>query len=275
MPPISSENLGHFKVLAFDLDGTLAESKQPMSARIAGLLKKLIRFHEIAIISGADWPQFEKQVLPILGGVDARFSFYPTCGAKVYKAGYATDGREQPGWYERSGEAFELNQQQTRWIEEALENSISRWEHKPAGKIYGPQIENRGTQITFSALGQQAPPDVKKDWDPTFEKRKHLKNLLEFRLAADWGPSPLPFEIRMGGATSLDITLKGIDKGFAIRRIAGLGWGSRKEHEILFVGDALEEGDNDCAVKQTGCFWLQTSGVEETERILERILVST
>lgn len=39
-------------------------------------------------------------------------------------------------------------------------------------KVWRELIEDRGRQITFSALGQQAPTGEKKKWHPDFSKRK-------------------------------------------------------------------------------------------------------
>ena len=51
------------KLIVFDLDGTLAESKSTLDAEMATLLGRLLRTMQVAIISGGDWPQFEAQVL--------------------------------------------------------------------------------------------------------------------------------------------------------------------------------------------------------------------
>src|SRR3546814_527397 len=46
---------------------------------------------------------------------------------------------------------------------------------------WGERIEDRGSQITFSALGQQAPLDAKERWDPDFAKRKVIQAALRRR----------------------------------------------------------------------------------------------
>jgi hydroxymethylpyrimidine pyrophosphatase-like HAD family hydrolase len=70
------------KLIVFDLDGTLAESKSPLDADMSGLLHDLLGIVKVAVISGGDWPQFEKQLLSNLSS-DARLSnlsLLPTCG---------------------------------------------------------------------------------------------------------------------------------------------------------------------------------------------------
>ena len=52
------------RLIVFDLDGTLAESKSSLDAEMTVLLRDLLGIVKVAVISGGDWPQFEKQLLP-------------------------------------------------------------------------------------------------------------------------------------------------------------------------------------------------------------------
>jgi len=65
--------------------------------------------------------------------------------------------------------------------------------------------------VTFSALGQQAPLAEKEKWDPDFAKRKKITAILEKHIPE--------FSIRMGGATSIDVTKSGIDKAYGIGKL--------------------------------------------------------
>ena len=56
------------RLVAFDLDGTLALSKQPIDADRAALMARLLAVVMVAVISGGDWPQFEKQVVRRMTG---------------------------------------------------------------------------------------------------------------------------------------------------------------------------------------------------------------
>ena len=49
-------------LIVFDLDGTLAESTRPLSAEMAAMLGGLLAVVDVAIISGGDWAQFDRQV---------------------------------------------------------------------------------------------------------------------------------------------------------------------------------------------------------------------
>jgi phosphomannomutase len=48
-----------------------------------------------------------------------------------------------------------------------LQKAIGLSDFKPE-MVWGELIEDRGSQITFSAIGQQAPLEEKKRWDPDF-----------------------------------------------------------------------------------------------------------
>lgn len=56
------------RLIAFDLDGTLAESKQPLDAAMGEALADLLGVADVAVISGGDWPQFDKQAATRLPG---------------------------------------------------------------------------------------------------------------------------------------------------------------------------------------------------------------
>ncbi|WP_233164739.1 hypothetical protein [Pedobacter sp. ASV28] len=74
------------KRIVFDLDGTLALSKSAIDAEMGGLLDRLLEVVKVAIISGGDWPQFQKQVIASLSGSEAfgNLSILPACGTKYY-----------------------------------------------------------------------------------------------------------------------------------------------------------------------------------------------
>jgi phosphomannomutase len=238
-------------LLAFDLDGTLAESKSAIDDEMGALLVKLLDVVQVAIISGGAWPQFEKQVIARLPqGADlVRLSILPTCGTKFlqYRAGT---------WQTLYSEDFSGAQKQK--IESALQAAVIAAGIK-VDKIWGEQIEDRGSQITFSALGQEAPLDAKKTWDPDFSKRQKIKALLAVTLPE--------FSVQLGGTTSVDVTLPGIDKAYGIgklRDVLGIPIA-----QMLYGGDALFPGGNDYPVRTTGADCIQVRDPNETKTMIE------
>ena len=79
--------MNEIRLVAFDLDDTLAPSKSRVDPEMAGLLTELIRFVPVCIISGGRFEQFSMQVLTQLAaGPDlARLHLMPTCGTQYYE----------------------------------------------------------------------------------------------------------------------------------------------------------------------------------------------
>ena len=241
------------KLIVFDLDGTLAESKASLDAEMAILFNALLRIVKVAVISGGDWPQFEKQVLSNLPHDDhlKNLSLLPTCGTKFYK--YTAD------WKKNYSEDFTAEEKEK--IINSLKQAIGASGFK-VEKVWGETIEDRGSQITFSALGQQAPLEEKKKWDPDFIKRKKIKTLLE-KLIPE-------FSVRLGGATSVDVTKPGIDKAYGIRKLRDiLSIGIK---EMIFIGDALFPGGNDYPAEEAGVVSIRVRDPNESKRVIETII---
>jgi hydroxymethylpyrimidine pyrophosphatase-like HAD family hydrolase len=129
-------------------------------------------------------------------------------------------------------------------------------------KVWGEVIEDRGSQITFSALGQQAPLEEKEKWDPDFSKRKKIKAILD-------GLIP-EFSVRLGGSTSIDVTRPGIDKAYGIGKLRDILGISLKE--MIFIGDALFPGGNDYPAEEAGVACIRVRGPNETKPVTEAII---
>jgi len=243
------------ELIIFDLDGTLAESKMPMDSEMSGLLRDLLQTRKVAVISGGAYPQFESQFLKSLdcpAELLKDLYLFPTCATSFYR--YAD------GW----GNVYkeELSPGERERIKSAFSEALSETGFIPISKPFGEIIEDRGTQITFSALGQKAPIELKREWDPDFSRRRRIKEALDRRIPE--------FEIRMGGATSIDITRKGIDKAYAILQIEKQIGVSKAD--MLFIGDALFEGGNDYPVKTTGVECISVSGPAQTKEVIRSLL---
>jgi phosphomannomutase len=241
------------KLIVFDLDGTLAESKSSVDAEMAKLLSALLGIVKVAVISGGDWPQFEKQVLSNLPHDEhlKNLSLLPTCGTKFYQ--YAGD------WKKLYSEDFTPDEKKK--IISSLKQALAGAGFK-VEKVWGETIEDRGSQITYSALGQEAPIEEKKKWDPDFAKRKKIQALLD-KLIPE-------FSVRLGGTTSVDVTKPGIDKAYGIRKLRDI-LGIAID-EMIFIGDALFPGGNDYPAKEAGVLSIRVRDPNETKRVIEAIV---
>jgi HAD superfamily hydrolase (TIGR01484 family) len=240
------------KLIVFDLDGTLAESKSPIDSEMAGLLNSLLGIVQVSVISGGTWNQFEKQVLTYLSHDERlkNLSLLPTCGTKFYKY----DGT----WTNLYSEDF--SDEEKKKIVEALKRATGSPDLTP-DRTWGDTIEDRGSQITYSALGQKAPLGEKNKWDPDFAKRKISKCLLDKSLPE--------FSVHLGGATSIDVTKQGIDKAYGIRKLRDILGISI--NQMIFIGDALFPGGNDYPAEEAGVFSIEVKDPHETKRVIEAI----
>ena len=241
------------KLIVFDLDGTLAQSKASLDTEMSALLLELLSIVKVAVISGGDWPQFKKQLLSNFPQDErlVNLSLLPTCGTKFYQ--YTGN------WKKIYSEDFTLNEKEK--IVSSLKKALDVAGFK-VEKVWGEVIEDRGSQITFSALGQQAPLEEKEKWDPDFTRRKKIKEILDTYIPE--------FTVRLGGTTSIDITKPGIDKAYGIRKLQDLLGISLKE--MIFIGDALFVGGNDYPVEEAGVVSIPVRDPNETKRVIQTII---
>jgi len=241
------------KLIVFDLDGTLAKSKAAIDEEMATLLRRLLDIVEVAIISGGDFPQFQTQVVDHLptGSNLSNLSILPTSGTKFFQY--------RGSWQKLYSD--DLSDADKKKIVAALDQAVAESGFQPKQQ-WGERIEDRGTQITYSALGQQAPLDEKSKWDPDFAKRKQIKAILDTLLPE--------FSVRLGGTTSIDVTRPGIDKAYGIRKLRDvLGVPIA---QMLFAGDAIFPGGNDYPAFEAGAESIEVRDPDETKRVIAAIV---
>lgn len=241
------------KLIVFDLDGTLAESKSALDAEMSELLAGLLEVAKVAVISGGGWPQFEKQLVEKLppGQRMENLLLLPTCGTKFFQ--YSGE------WKKLYSE--DLSDAEKAKILDSMNRALEETGFKPE-QTWGQIVEDRGSQITFSALGQQAPLAAKEKWDPDFAKRTKIAAILDTYIPE--------FSVRMGGTTSIDVTKPGIDKAYGIRKLRDL-LGIAIE-EMIFIGDAIFPGGNDYPPKEIGVPSICVRDTHETKRVVEAII---
>jgi phosphomannomutase len=247
------------KLFIFDLDGTLAASKQPISHEMAALLTQLSEKSPIAIISGGALSQFLKQVvsqLPIEANL-SRLYLLPTSGAALYTF-------ENNTWkkiYEERLSEREKDSIEAAMHKAAEETSLINF----SDKAWGERIEYRGGQVSLSALGQQAPVEAKRAWDPSRVKRRALQETVQKFL-------PKGLTAAMGGLTTIDVTRSGVDKAYGIHKLC-----ERlhiQESDALYVGDELEAGGNDEAVYKTGVETRRVANPLESSRLIKTLITA-
>ena len=244
------------KIIAFDLDDTLCIAKSAIPEEISKLLCDLLSKYDVCIISGGKLEQFKLQVIDRLD-VPAdhldRLHLMPTCGTQYYR--YDAESQDWVQQYVNN-----LTDEQKIRATNALVESAKKlglWVEQPYGEI----IEDRGSQVTYSALGQQAPADEKYAWDPTGEKKMAIRDAT--------APLVPDLEARAGGTTSVDVTLKGVDKAYGMKHL--LEATDVSMDEVLFIGDKLEKGGNDYPVKAMGIDTIAVEKWQDTALVIETL----
>jgi len=252
------------KLIAFDLDGTLAESKSPLPDRIAELLNALLTHFQVCIISGGKYELFQSQVLANLHTSTenlAKLHLMPTSGTRYYRFDL-----QKSDWIEVYAE--NLTKEQKAKIIHALNEGLDKSGWRPK-KTWGDIIEDRDSQVSLSILGQEIITELgekglclKEAWDPTGEKKLKLRSII--------APLIPEFEVRAAGLTTIDVTKPGIDKAYGMKKLIEIT--GIKKNEILFMGDKLIEGGNDYPVKAMGIDSLEVSHWRDTALALTAIL---
>ncbi len=243
------------------MDGTLTPSKAAMSGRMGRFLRLLLKEKKVAVIGGGKYELFRWQFVNRIkfhGKELTNLFLFPTSSTSFYR--YARGGWKKV--YAHTLSAADKNK-----ILNAFRQVFLSFGYKHPKKTYGKVIEDRGTQITFSALGQEAVSALgaqrgvrlKEEWHRKYNRlRLNMAKLLQKKLPK--------FKVRIGGLTSIDVTQKGIDKAYGIRQI--------EKHlripkrDMLFVGDAIFPGGNDYAVVRAGVDYIKVRGPADTEKVV-------
>ena len=247
------------KVLAFDVDQTLNIAKTPITDEIADLLVKCLDHFEICPISGQKFDQFLIQIVDRLPNPTAEqlshLHLFVAQGTQYYRH----NGQDWGQVYN-----YPLTDEQVAKITATIEQAareLGYWEAdklKPGDEI----IENRLSQVTFSALGQKAGTEEKYAWDPDHKKREAI--VVRCR---ELSPE---FDYEIGGTTSINAITPGMNKAFGMTHL--LEELHVNKEDILYFGDMTQPGGNDYPVVQMGIDTITVRTHEDTAYALKGIL---
>lgn len=250
------------KLIAFDLDGTLAPSKSHFHPRMVGLFDRLLAKYQVCVISGGKYQLFQQQFLTQITSEPSslkRLHLMPTSGTRYYKF---EDGK----WQQQYAEDF--TDVQKKKIIKALEEGLDESGYK-VDKVYGDTIEDRDSQITLSILGQEIVAelgdegvDIKENWDPEGTRKLKIRDIVAKKIPE--------FNVRAAGATSIDVTMPGVDKAYGMNKLIE-ATGLTKD-DILFMGDKIIPGGNDYAVEEMGIDCIAVRSWHDTAYAIEGIV---
>lgn len=214
------------KHIFFDLDGTLTRSHSLINPAHIPLFLRLGERADMIVVTGGTYPDIKRQLTPALSGVYVSLA---------QSGGHAVDKAGRDMW------RVEITPEQTKPILELIEKMKRGFNIKVRDEK--DCVELRGSQVSYSVLGYNEDVDKKYAFDPTFEKRKEMLARFPEEIAH---LKSIGIEAAVGGTTTYNFTLIGQDKGSNVRRLCEReGW---KKSECLYVGDALNPGENDYAV---------------------------
>ena len=251
------------KVLAFDVDQTLNVAKMPIPDEIAELLVKCLDHYEICPISGQKYEQFLIQIVDRLvetGATPEQLShlhLFVAQGTQYYR--YNLDKKDWNQVYN-----YPLTDEQVAKISEAIEKAAKELGYWEEDKLADGDeiIENRLSQVTFSALGQKAGTEAKYAWDPDCKKREAI-----VKRCKELAPE---FEYEIGGTTSINAITPGMNKVFGMTHL--MEELKVEKPEILYFGDMTQPGGNDYPVVQMGIETITVRSHEDTAYALRGIL---
>lgn len=249
------------KVLAFDIDQTLNVAKTPITDEIAALLTKCLDHFEICPISGQKFDQFRIQIVDRLSHPTperlSHLHLFVAQGTQYYKFVMSKNAWEQVYNYP-------LTEAQIQEISSALEQAARECGYWEADHLAPDDeiIENRLSQVTFSALGQHAGTDAKYAWDPDHKKRERI-------IARAKALAPA-YDYEIGGTTSINAFTPGMNKSFGMSHL--MEELHVTKDDILYFGDMTQPGGNDYPVVQMGIDTITVRNHEDTAFALRGIL---
>jgi hypothetical protein len=205
-----------YKHLFFDMDMTIAPSRQPILPEMFELLQNTTQ--DIIIVSGQSVDKIKWQsnnLSAIVLGQNGNHAVDIT-GNELWNIPLEPHHRDQI--LDHISEVMEI-----------LDHEVNH--------DWNP-IEDRGAQITFSPIGNTAPVDVKKTYDPNRSKRESL--LAQIPFASE------DLIVKIGGSTSLDYLHKDRHKGTNVQKL--IDWMGWDKSDCIYYGDGLYPGGNDEAV---------------------------
>ena len=223
------------KAVIFDMDGTLSESRQPISGEMIDCLRKIPNSYKKYLVTGSDMAKIEEQI-PVDVLLEVFDKVFACNGTRVYNTYLDLDDEMNAAEPELIHKVSLTDFYSDSDLNHIV-NTLLKLAHETHTKIKtGTFIEWRDSQINFSVVGRNCSREQREDyvkWDKKSKERKKLVEQLEDKFQG-WGLS-----FRLGGQISIDITRQGWDKSYAFNNI------DEKPEDCVFFGDKIVPGGND------------------------------
>ncbi len=230
-----------YKLIAFDLDGTLTQHKSKLEEKNTNLLRELQKKYKCLMVGAGACERIYKQMnefpIEIIGNYGMQRSIIKDGKFELIK----NDN------YVADKQFFEQAVSELRKITGYEEYAGDSVEYHASGAV------------TFPLIGTAAKLEDKLSFDPGGVKRRKIYSIVSEKFK--------DYNCFVGGSSSFDIVKKEYDKYNALVSYAteqGINL-----DEILFVGDDFEKGGNDEQVMLGGIDCVVVKDYNTTEQLLK------
>ncbi len=185
---------------------------------------------------------------------------FPTTATAFY--------RYKGGW--KKVYNLELSKKDRDLIKATFQKVFDEIGYKHPKKTYGKLIEDRRTEVVFSVYGQDLVSKLGKKGILMKERWTREHTLLKLKIAKRVQKHLPHLHVSAAGFTSIDVTKKGVDKAFGLRKIEK--YLKVKVKDTVFIGDAIFPGGNDYAVVKTGVDYIAVKNPIGTNAAIQGIL---
>ena len=234
------------KLIAMDLDGTLTQHKQPMSAQCRAMLTRLRERYQLLMVGAGQvqriFRQMEQFPVDIIGNYGLQYAKYN-----------AQTGQLDMQW----DLSFPCDRERTEQIVTDFRRRYG------FAEFAGDNVEFHPSGcITFPILGTKARIEDKLTFDPDRSKRRKI-----YREVAEAFDDYCVF---VGGSSSFDMAPKPYNKFYALDlycRENGLS-----HDQVLFVGDDYGIGGNDESVYLSDIPFLRVDDYRQFPDLIGKLL---
>lgn len=257
------KDINNKDLIVFDLDGTLAPTKSTIDKEMSELIENLLMHKKVAVIGGGKLELFQHQFLNELNipkNLLKNLFLFPVTATSFF--------RYENGW--ENVYTHNLTAEEVKKIMFVFTQVYKKINYQDPEKTYGNVIENRGSQITWSALGQDVVKILGEKGVELKTKWKEENTPLKLKIASSLEEYLPDLAVHSAGYTSIDITKKGIDKAYGLKQMGK--YLKIKIKNMLFVGDAIFPGGNDYAITKTSIDYCAIKDPEDTKEIIRELL---
>ena len=229
-----------YKLIAFDLDGTLTQHKSKLESANAALLYELKKHYKCLIVGAGSCERIDKQMdefpIDIIGNYGMQQSIIEKGKLTLIKNDHYVADRN---FFDNAVDQLRRQTGYTNYVGDSVEYHLSG-------------------AVTFPLLGTAANLEDKLKFDPQGVKRRAIYSVVADKFK--------DYNCFVGGSSSFDIVKKQYDKYNAL-----IGYAKQNmidKEDILFVGDDFETGGNDEQVKLGGIDCVVVRNYKTVDKLL-------